>query len=444
MKTQCDPGYGLPHEPSYWAATGYKGSSPSGEVEGDIDCDVAIIGAGYTGLSTAYHLAKLHGVRAHVLEANRIGWGCSGRNGGFAMIGIGKDSYEGWIRKYGVQGARHLFDYARDAVRSVKTMLAENDIDAASPHEGYLYLAHKPNRFNELKKTQNLLKDKFGFDTWLLSREEVRTQYLNSREYHGALFHPEHISLHPMKYVQGLARAARQYGAQVHERTPVQGWERIGALHKLHTPKGSIKTRRVVIATGGYTPDYLHPAVSNKLLNVLSNVIVTEPVSEEKLQQCGWKTHQMLVDTRMLRFYFRLLEDKRVLFGARGGIVDDARSNMKTKAWLLKRLSDFFPALEGVRCDYFWRGHVDIARDKYLHLGDAEGGSVHYALGYAGTGVAASTYSGKQIADRLMGKSALANIPKLSTPLPRFEIPSLRRLAQRAAYGYYTIKDEWF
>ncbi|MEO8186762.1 MAG: FAD-binding oxidoreductase [Burkholderiaceae bacterium] len=430
------------HEPSYWAAT-TDIPDPSGPLIGDLDTDVAIIGGGYTGLSTAYHLAKNHGIRACVLEANRVGWGCSGRNGGFAMIGVGKDGYSGWIQRLGLEEARRTFEFGRDAVRTLRGVLQDNQIDAASPNEGYLYLAHKSNRIRELKDTQRTLKDKFSFDTTLLGADEVKSNYLSGTQIHGALLYPEHFPIHPMRYVQGLAKAVRDFDVKVHEGSRVVEWTKAGARHVLRTPQGNVRANRVVIATNGYTPDDLHSSVSGRMMNVLSNIIVTEPLTPWQRDATNWRTHQMLVDTRMLRFYFRLLEDNRIMFGARGGITDSPKSDARMRQWLLEQLTTQFPGLDGIRDEYFWRGWVSIARDKSPHLGTSDDGTVSYGLAYAGTGVAAATHSGKLIARSLATDAPLSQLPLVGTPLPRFEVPALRKWYQRAAYTYYYLKDEY-
>lgn len=431
------------YEPSYWAASTAMPTKIDTPVAGVIDTDIAIIGGGYTGLSTAYHLAKEYGIRATVIEANRVGWGCSGRNGGFAMIGVGKDGYGNWIRKYGESGARQIFEFGREAVRTVRTVLNDNQIAAASPHEGWLSLAHRPNRIRELKDTQHILKKVFAFDTQLLSGDEVKSKYLNSTEVHGALLYPEHFAIHPMRYVQGLGTAVRKLGVSIHEKSRVQKWEQNGSAHVLHTNGGQVRAKNVVIATGGYTEDALHKSVSGRLMNVLSNIIVTAPLTDQQLQACNWKTHMMLVDSRMLRFYFRLLEDNRVMFGARGGLDDRPDTDAHMKAWLLQRLGEQFPALRGINAPYFWRGMVDISRDKTPHLGTSDDGSVCYALGYTGTGVAASTLCGKLLANYIATREPLAQFPLVGEPLRRFEFSPLRKLYQRMAYGYYYIKDEY-
>ncbi|MGR0068154.1 NAD(P)/FAD-dependent oxidoreductase [Bordetella bronchiseptica] len=432
----------LEHEPSYWAATA-EIEQPSPALEHDLDVDVAIIGAGYTGLSTAYHLKKDHGITATVVEANRIGWGCSGRNGGFAMIGVGKDTYNAWISKVGLEQARKTFEFGRDAVRTLRTVLQENNINAASGNEGFLLTAHRRARISELIETQRQLKHYFGFDTEYLDAHDVRTHYLSGTQIFGALHYPEHFPIHPMRYAQGLGRRVRQLGVPIYENSPVNTWRRAGRLHELLTPRGVVRAKKVVIATNGYTPDGLHPIVRGRLMNVLSNIVVTAPLSEGQLAATRWQTHKMVVDTRNLRSYFRLLEDNRIMFGARGGISDTAASRATMKAWLLTQLAKQFPGLGAIGADYFWQGWVAIPRDKGPHIHVADNGSVAYWLGCTGTGVAMSTHAGKLLADSLATERR-PDVPALvGAPLPRYEIPALRKLYQRAAYSYFYLKDEF-
>lgn len=359
------------------------------------------------------------------------------------MIGVGKDGYDGWIKRLGLDGARRTFELGREAVRTLRAVLEHNQIDAASPHEGYLYLAHKANRVRELQDTQRVLRDIFGFDTDLLSAADVRSDHLNGSQIHGALLYPEHFAIHPMRYVQGLALAVRKLGVTIHEGSRVVQWQREGSKHVLTTSQGALRARRVVIATNGYTPDNLHPSVRGRLMNVLSNIVVTEPLTQAQIEATNWRTHKMLIDTRMLRFYFRLLEDNRIMFGARGGIVDSPASDARMRQWLLDQLHVQFPGLGTVRAEYAWRGWVSIARDKTPHLGTSDGGTVSYALAYAGTGVAAATHSGRLLAQSLAADAPLAQLPLVGTPLPRFEVPALRTWYQRAAYAYYYLKDEY-
>jgi glycine/D-amino acid oxidase-like deaminating enzyme len=406
-----------------------------------MDVDIAIIGGGYTGLSTAFHLGRKFGITSHVLEANRIGWGCSGRNGGFATLGIGKTSMAGWIRRWGEAEARRIFDQSGDAVRLVRHLLAEQVIDAEATPDGNLELAHLPGRMRVLERDQRLLESKFGVKSQLLDKPELERRFLISREAHGALLYETGFALHAMKYVRGLARAAQRAGAVLHESSPVQGWTRDGKDHLLTTPGGKVRARQVVIAGNGYAGDRLHPAIEGRLLPALSNIVVTRPLTEAERTALNWSTTLPISDTRNLLFYYRLLPDQRILFGARGGIEDTARSRADHKEWLLRRLADMFPILKNIEATHFWNGWVCVPFDKSPHVNSVEDGTVHYALGYVGTGVALATYCGLLLAHRLAGDDSLQPSPLLARPLPRFPFPAMRRTYQRAMYALFEFQD---
>ena len=190
---------GQAHVDSYWAATAGPEIDNATPVSGDMDVDIAIIGGGYTGLSTALHLGRKFGVSSHVLEANRIGWGCSGRNGGFATLGIGKTSMEGWIKRWGEAEARRIFDQSGDGVRLVRQLLDSEGIDADATPDGNLELAHLPNRMRVLEHDQRLLETSFGVKSRLIDKRELESRFLVSREAHGALRFETGFALHAMK-----------------------------------------------------------------------------------------------------------------------------------------------------------------------------------------------------------------------------------------------------
>ncbi|MDY0883857.1 NAD(P)/FAD-dependent oxidoreductase [Dongia soli] len=433
---------GRPHVDSYWAQTAGDEVENTPSIRGDIDIDVAIIGGGYTGLSTAYHLAKEFGQTAHVLEANQIGWGCSGRNGGFASIGIGKSSIDGWIRRWGLEGARNSFEQSRDAVRLVHGLLREEAIDAQPTPDGGLELAHQPSRVKNLIEDQRFMKEKLGVETRILSKQELERDHLISREAHGALFYEEGFALHALRYARGMARAAQKHGAILHSSSPVQAWRRDGKRHLLSTPGGIVRANQVVIAGNGYTGDRLHSHINGRLLPVLSNIIVTRPLTEAERQSVNWLTYRKIWDTRHLLFYYRLLPDNRILFGARGGIEDTPESRAERRAWLIRRLGEMFPPLAKVDIEYFWNGWVCATYDKNPHVGTSDEGTVHYALGYIGTGVALSTYCGRLLAHQLTGSKTLQASSLLRVPLPRFPFPAFRRVYQRVMYQMYEFQDQ--
>jgi taurine dehydrogenase large subunit len=434
---------GTAHVDSYWVATGGAEVTGCDPVVADIDTDIAIIGGGYTGLSTAYHLARDFGLRAHVLEANRVGWGCSGRNGGFCSIGIGKEDFGGWVARFGAAQAKAQFELGRSAVQTVREIITREQIACDVTPEGGLELAHKPNRLAEMEARAKHLNALFGLGTELLSKADLERGYLKSREAHGALLHKEGFALHALGYARGLARAALAHGAWLHNASPVTDWQRDGKRHLLTTPGGVVRARQVVIATNGYTNDRLNPWTAGRLLPVLSNIIVTRPLSESERAATGWQTYQKIWDSRRLLFYYRLLPDNRVLFGARGGIHDTADEHRHRRAWLERRLGEMFPPLSGIGSDYFWYGWVCVSYDKNPHAGTTDDPTVHYWLACIGSGVALATEAGKILARRLAGAADASFGPLLESPLPRFPLPALRRVYQRIAYSGYALRDEW-
>jgi glycine/D-amino acid oxidase-like deaminating enzyme len=434
---------GAPHVESYWAATAGPEVEGADPIAADQDVDIAIIGGGYTGLSAAYHLARRHGIAAHVLEANRIGWGCSGRNGGFCSIGIGKDDFGDWVARFGLEAAKSIFEQGREAVRSVQQIIAAENLDVDRSPDGGLELAHRPNRLPEMAARQRQLRELFGIECRLLGKAELDRDYLVSREAHGALWHDEGFALHALKYSRGLARAAQRHGAVLHAASPVLDWRQDGKRQLLLTPGGTVRARQVIIAGNGYTGDRLHPATNGRLLPVLSNIIVTRELTPQERDAVNWRSYLKIWDSRRLLFYYRLLPQNRVLFGARGGIEDTPASNHRQKAWLERRFADMFPPLARVEMEYFWRGWVCLSRDKNPHLGSLQDGTVHYALAYMGSGVALATYCGRMLAARVAGAPEGEAGPLLGAPLPAFPFPGLRRLYQRLAYTYYGIKDEY-
>jgi len=434
---------GAAHVESYWAATGGAEVDGCDPVAADLDTDIAIIGGGYTGLSCAYHLGREHRAKPHLLEAHRVGWGCSGRNGGFCSIGIGKHDFGDWVSRYGLDQAKSTYQIGQASVETVRGIIAGNAIDCDQTPDGGLELAHKPNRFPQMTASARRMNEMFGANSEALSKADLDAHYLSSREAYGAILHKDGFSIHALKYARGLARAALAHGAVIHNESPVLDWRRDGTRHLLKTPRGTVRARQVVIATNGYTADRLHPWSAGRLLPVLSNIIVTRPLSEAERQAVNWMTHHKIWDSRRLLFYYRLLPDNRILFGARGGIHDDAGEHNYRRAWLERRLGEMFPPLTGIGSDYFWYGWVCASYDKNPHAGTTDDPTVHYALAYMGTGVALATHCGKLLADRLAGAPPAIYGALLQEPLPRFPLPALRRLYQRIAYTKFSIQDEW-
>jgi len=437
------PGCGHDHVPSYWAATAGPVPDDDGPLRGDSDVDIAIIGGGYTGLSCAYHLAREHGIRATVLEANRAGWGCSGRNGGFVRPSIGKLAHQQMIQKWGLETARRIFVEAQKALLTTRDLISRAPADCQLIDGGVLKVAHRPNRLSALESEARLLKEAFGFETELLDADEVKRHFHEGAEVHGALRFPDGFGVHPLRLVYAVLALCREAGARVHTATPVTVWEKENERHILTTPQGSVRARAVVLATNGYTPESLHACVSKRLMPVLSHIVVTRPLTMEEVAACNYVTPIPVIDTRNINQYYRLLPDRRLLFGSRGAITDSAVARQRQCAFLLDRLRAKFPALSDVSAEFDWNGWVCLTSDWIPHIHHAEDDpSLHYALGYGGGGLAYSLHAGKRLAARLVGQTTdEPAIPSTTSPLPKFPLAAFRRLGQRAAIAWLQMKD---
>lgn len=438
-----DPGSGAAHPASYWDATAGPPPGDDGPLRSDRDCDVAIIGGGYTGLSCAWQLARMGGGSAVVLEANRPGWGCSGRNGSFARPAIGRVPYAKWHSRWGDTRARAMFAEALAGLQSVRDVIAQAGIDCDAMPDGWLKLAHRPRQVEALRREQQILRDRFGWSAEFLTAAEIRDRHMHAGEAHAALRWPVSFAMHPLKLVNGLVAAARAAGAKVHSASPALGIERDGGLYLVRTPSGVVRARTVVVATNGYTLEKLFPFLRARLLPVLSNIVVTQPLSPEELAEGHFVTSDCMTDTRHLLYYFRRLPDGRIMLGGKGPLSDTPAAMEAHKRHLLKVVARKFPFMRAPRADYFWGGWVALSPDSIPHVATAEDDpGVHYALGYMGSGVAFSIHAGKRLAERITGAGGTLPAP-ISAPLPRFPFAAFRRLGQAMAMRWYGFEDDW-
>jgi hypothetical protein len=434
------------HPPSYWAATG--GPEPAGvePLAGDRRVDVAVIGGGYTGLAAAYRLAGTHGLEALLLEAHRIGWGASGRNGGFALITLGKVGLADRIRKWGLETARRSIEVGVEAVETVRALLAEERIACDPQSDGWLLIAHQPGAVADLEERVRLYREVLGYrDVEFLDRGRLeREGYLRGPSAHGALRVRNAFGLHPLKYVRGLAAAALRRGAVLRDRSPVTAWRRESNEHLLVTPGGTVRARRVILATNGYTPEGLHPYFRGRVLPATSNIVVTRPLTDAEWAEVGMLTTQTYSDTRKLLFYWRRLADGRLLLGGRAGILESPAALARRRRRLEAAIAAKWPHLMGVGSEYFWNGKVCLSYDFMPHVHTADGDpSVAYAMAYLGSGVAMATHCGGLVADLVAGKDVPRDTPLTATGLPRFPLPALRQAYLAGAYLVYSIEDRW-
>lgn len=435
------PGHGQNYAPTYWVADAGDTIQDDGPIETDISVDVAIIGSGFTGLATAIFLAQQHGIRAHVLEANSVSWGCTSRNGGQAQNASGRLKRSQWIKLWGRETALALHQEIEDGFETFKELM--NDIDCDAVPGGHLYVAHQAKVMSILAAEIKLMRDVFGYKCRLISEQELKSDYLNEVEAHGALWEPEGIGVHPVKLAHGYIRKARAAGVKIHPASPVVEWETRNGRHFLRTPGGVVSASSVGVATGGYTGQKLHRSLRNKIMPVLSNNMVTRPLSGSEIEACNFKTRLIITDTRILRHYYRLLPDNRVQIGSRSAITGADAPNPKHQDRLVSHMVRKFPALEGIDIDYYWWGWVDVSHDMMPRIYQPDQNEqAFYAMGYGGNGVMYSAQAGKRMAERIAGKPVPDHLPFFDSPLPSEIFAPFRRIGQRFLYQWYHLKDE--
>ncbi|MDC8786750.1 NAD(P)/FAD-dependent oxidoreductase [Roseateles koreensis] len=445
------PGHGTGYAPTYWVATAGAPPQDDGPITGDTDADVVIVGAGFTGLATALFLAREHGIRATVLEANQTAWGCTSRNGGQGQNASGRLYRSQWIQRWGKEVALKLDDEIREGFDTFKNLVAEVPCDPQPG--GHLYIAHRERKMAFLRKEAQVMREIFGYDTRMLSREELAEEYVKDAEAFGALHEPDGIGVHPLKLAFGYLRMARALGVKVHPASPVIGFETRNGVHHLRTPGGTVRARAVGFATGGYTSNGLHPQLKSKIMPILSNSLVTRPLTPDELAATNFLTKEVITDTRTLRFYYRQLPDNRVQIGSRSAITGADAANPRHLAVLVEGLHRKFPALRGIQIDHSWWGWVDVSHDMMPRVTQPDPmQNIFYALGYGGNGVAFSAHAGKRLAQRIAGQAGkVFELPIYNTPLEypnvanwvraRYFAP-FRRLGQRALYHWYHLRDE--
>jgi glycine/D-amino acid oxidase-like deaminating enzyme len=396
-------------EYSYWLDT-LPPHAPDEARSGDsqipnptsLNYDVAIIGAGYTGLSAARHLARV-GATVVVLEREQVvAFGASSRNGGQVLTGLRVEPAR-LVARYGERRARELFDVSRAAIERVEAMIAQESIDCEYERVGHLRAAWKPSHFAAFRDEQGLLARVFHHRVELLSRAEQRTE-LGSDAYHGLLVDEGSRALNPARYAHGLAAAASRAGATIVTGAGVTRLAKSGRDWIVSTAKGDLQVRDVLVATNGYTNGAV-PALQRRLVPVGSYIIATEPLSRAEASSV-LPRGRVAFDSKHFLYYFRLSADRRLLFGGRAEFRPPTERHpemTRRAAGILQRgLTTIFPELAGKAIEYAWSGNVAFTRDEMPRAGKLDG--MYFAGGYSGHGIAMATYLGELIARRIAGE----------------------------------------
>lgn len=451
LTARACPGQGQDYAPTYWVDTAGSPPADDGPIAGDVDVDVAIVGSGFTGMACAMILAEEYGIRATVLEANRTAWGCTSRNGGQGQNASGRMSRSGWIDKWGKETALALDAELRESFDNFRKLTEEIECDPQPG--GHLNIAHREKKMAGLRHEAKVLRDVYGYDARMIEKDELQNDYVADAEGFGALHEPDGIGVHPLKLAFGYMRRARAAGATIHPLSPALGIETRDGVHHIQTPGGVVRARSVGMATGGYTCNGLHSSLDSKIMPILSNSMVTRPLTQDEIEATNFRTHEVITDTRTLRFYYRLLPDNRLQIGSRAAVTGKDAPNPKHLQLLIDGMHSKFPPLTGIEIDYSWWGWVDVSHDAMPRIVQPDPSeTVYYAVGYGGNGVSFSQHAGRRMADRIAGVdrvefklpiyNSVLEYPNVFNTIRSKAFAPFRRIGQRGLYHWYHLRDE--
>lgn len=418
--------------PSSWYAASAEPLPAQPALEGDLDVDVAILGAGYVGLSAAIELAEA-GYSVAVLEAERIGWGASGRNGGQVIFGFGCGESK-LVSLLGGEDAKRLFDWSVEGVDLIHARRERFAIDC-DWRAGHAHVAIRPRHVRELAAWRDELAQDYAYPLEWWDRERLRAQ-LDSPRYLGGVIDPRSGHLHPLKYALGLGAAALSLGVRIFERSPVLSISE-GERPELRTARGRVRSRAAILA-GNALVKGVAPALDRRIMPVGTYIAATPPLGAERARALI-RNDMAVADTNWALDYFRLSADHRLLFGGRASYSNLEPPNLR---WVMtRRMRAVFPQLADVGFDYLWGGTIDISFNRAPDWGRLGRGNVYYAQGFSGHGLAASGLAGRVIAEAVRGTAerldVFAKIHHRDFPGGR----ALRTPLLVAAMGWYKLRD---
>lgn len=429
--------------PSYWAST-INLPTPTPSMSSQKQCDVAVIGGGYSGLLTAYYLATEHHLDVCVLEANQVGFGASARNAGFVLKGSGRLSYPQMTEKWGLNVSKAIYTEFSDAVNRVENLITQHNIACDKQENGYLKIAHNQNALQNLNNQAAYIQTHIQSANtppcqWL-SQAELNASYMKNKQAFGALRYSDSFGVNPLKLLIGYRNATLNSGVTLYENSLVEHITETTKGFELSVNDCTLTCNKLVVAGNAYNNKLTHNAINNRYLPILSSIFVSKPLTEQQLAESGLQTNQVCMDTRTLKYYYRLLPDNRLLFGGRGAVYAKHQNKPVYLANLKKGLADCFPSLSNIEHDYYWSGFIAAALDDMPHINFD--GKLGFILGYCGAGVSFSAQAGYRMAQMVAGKK-VPNVPLYNTPLPYLPFPHFRRLGQFAYYQYAQLKDRF-
>jgi len=416
---------------SYYAATAIDVCEHD-QLRGAEQADVCVIGGGFTGLSAALNLAE-QGLDVVLLEAERIGFGASGRNGGLIGSGQRKDALE-MEEQFGFDQSKLFWDFAEAAKTEIRERVAKHDIPCDLQY-GQVEGVHKQTYVGHADQYATALAERYNYPyARALSRDETRELVATGTFLEG-LLDTQAMSLHPLNYALGIARAARGAGVRTYENSRVTGYTRTDPA-TVSTEGGSVKASFIVLACNGYLGK-LERRVAGKIMPINNFMIATEPLGEERARRLI-ADRLCVHDTRFVVNYFRTSADHRLLFG--GGENYRPGFPRDIAAFVRPHMLELFPQLDDVGIDFAWGGTLSVTVNRLPHLGHLKP-NLFFAQGYSGHGIALSNFAGKIIAEAIGGTAERFDV---MASLPIYTFPGgtlLRYPGMVLGMLYYSLKD---
>lgn len=399
-----------PHVDSWYAASAnLQLDFPA--LQGEATADVCVIGGGYTGLSAAIHLRQL-GYSVILLEAHRVGWGASGRNGGHVGTGqrADQEQLEEWV---GLERAKALWQLGLEAVDTVTELIERYSIDCELK-QGNLHVASKAKETAGLQAEVEHLQQVYGYEQIRFADKHEVAQMTSGQGFHGGTLDMGARHLHPLNFALGLAKAAQDLGAQIHEGSRVLSYTE-GDQVRVKTDRGEVRARFLVQACNGYL-EKLEPRTAGRIMPINNYMLATEPLSEELARRLI-RDDTSMSDSLFVINYWKLSADNRLLFG--GGETYSRNFPADIGNFVRKYMLHIYPELADTRIDYGWGGTLAITMNRMPDFGRLSS-SVFYAQGYSGHGVPTATMAGKLLAEVISGTAerfdVMADVPSRTFP----------------------------
>lgn len=419
-----------PHAPSFYAATAI-GLEDHPRLDGDRTADICIIGGGYTGLSAALHLAE-RGRDVVLIEANRLGWGASGRNGGQLHSAQRREqsTLEAW---FGKARAHQLFDLGEEAKALVKSLIAKHDI-ACDWQDGLIHAIHKHRYLADMRHEIALLRHDYNVnDITELDRDQIATA-LGTSAYYGGWREQSAGHLHPLNYALGLARAAKRAGAKLYEQSRAIKVEH-GATMRVVTATGTISAKTVILAGNGYLHG-IDDHTEARVMPLHNFILATEPLGDRARTLIP--NREAAADSRFVVYYWRLSADNRLIFG--GGETYGRTFPDDIKAFVRPHMLKLYPHLHDVKIDYAWGGTLAVTMKRLPFMRRLKPG-LYTACGYSGQGVGTATFVGKLLAEAISGEQDRFDVFS-RLPAPPFPGGKLLRYPTMVlAMTWYALRD---